>query len=243
NRHAVEQLRGYIRAIAAEERQALDRLAGIACDGRFMIFARYRAEHWIVDEPVPVDALSAEQLLESIVAAQSGRALTADNLLRDFGSRTLLTRQLASRLLDRLDELLGHEPDGFAARLYRQWETFFAVATGVVGEAEQLKADARRALATVFGRRPAEIDPARALFALQTYFALITKLLALLALSLYVEGFAPLNLDELAVAGDEDLHEELDELQRGVPFRKAGLANVVEPDVFGWYLDWNDEVR
>jgi Eco57I restriction-modification methylase len=243
NRHAVEQLRAYIEAIAHEDRQALDRLAGVACDGRFMIFARYRSERWIVDEPVPVDALSAEQLLETIVAAQSGRALTADNLLRDFGSRTLLTRQLASRLLDRLDELLGHEPEGFAARLYRQWETFFAVATGVVGDAEQLKADARRALAVVFGRRPSEIDPARALFALQTYFALVTKLLALLALSLYVEGFPPLDLEEMAVAGDDDLREDLEELQRGVPFRRAGLANVVEPDVFGWYLDWNDEVR
>jgi Eco57I restriction-modification methylase len=243
NRHAVEQLRGYIAGIAVEERQALDRLAGIACDGRFMIFARYRAEQWIVDEPVPVDELSAEQLLETIVAAQSGRALTADNLLRDFGSRTLLTRQLASRLLDRLDELLGHEPDGFASRLYRQWETFFAVATGVVGEGEQLKADARRALATVFGRQARDVDAAHALFALQTYFALVTKLLALLALSLYVRGVETLDLDELAVAGDDDLWEELEALQRGVPFRKAGLANVVEPDVFGWYLDWNDEVR
>jgi hypothetical protein len=200
NRHAVDQLHGYISAIAAEERQALDRLAGVACDGRFMIFARFRAGRWIVDEPVPVDALSAEQLLETIVAAQSGRALTADNLLRDFGSRTLLTRQLASRLLDRLDELLGHEPEGLAARLYRQWETFFAVATGVVGEAEQLKADARRALAIVFGRQARDIDAARALFALQTYFALVTKLLALLALSLYVEGFETPDLEELAVA-------------------------------------------
>ena len=27
------------------------------------------------------------------------------------------------------------------------------------------------------------------------------------------------------------------------PFREAGLANVVEPDVFGWYLDWSDTVR
>ncbi len=243
NRHAVEQLRRYIDAIAAEERRPLDRLAGVACDGRFMIFARYRAERWIVDEPVPVDPLSAEQLLETIVAAKSGRALTADNLLRDFSSRTLLTRQLSARLLDRLEELLGHDPDGFAARLYRQWETFFAVATGVVGEAEQLKAEARRTLAVVFGRRPRDIDPAKGLFALQTYFALVTKLLALLALSLYVEGVATPDLGELAVAGDGDLLEELGALQRGVPFREAGLANVVEPDVFGWYLDWNDDVR
>lgn len=242
NRDAVQQLRHYIDAIAREERQALDRLAGVACDGRFVIFTRYRAGRWIVDEPLPVDARSAEQLLESIVAAQAGRALTAENLLREFGPGTLLTQQLARALLDRLDELLGHEPDGLAARLYRQWETFFAVATGVAGEAEQLKPEARRALARVFGRAPRDLDPARALFALQTYFALVTKLLALLALSLYVEG-VELDLEEMAQAGDDDLWEDLDELQRGAPFRRASLANVVEPDVFGWYLDWNDGVR
>lgn len=244
NRHAVQQLRDYIDGLAKEERRALDRLAGVACDGRFMIYARYRAERWIVDEPVPVDERSAEQLLETIVAASSGLALTAYNLLRDFGPRTLLTRQLARSLLEQLEAALGQEPEGLAARLYRQWEMFFAVATGVVGAAEQLDAEARKALAQIFDRRPRDLNAAQALFALQTYFAIVTKLIALLALSLYVDG-VELNVAEMANAGDADLWEDIEELQRGVPFRKAGLANVVEPDVFGWFLhpEWSDSVR
>jgi hypothetical protein len=74
-----------------------------------------RSDQWIVDEPVPVDVLSAQQLLETIVATQSGLALTAHNLLREFGPSTLLTRQFATSLLNRLDEVLGHDPEGLSA--------------------------------------------------------------------------------------------------------------------------------
>jgi len=242
NKHAVDQLRAYVDGLAARERREIERLMGVACDGRFMIFARYRAGRWIVDEPVPVDERSAEQLLESIVAAQSARALTAENLLRDFGPQTALTQRLSRALLGLLETSLGHHPDGLTARRYRQWETLFAVATGVVGEGPDLARPARAALAGVFGIDERQLHPGRALFSLQTYFSIVTKLIALLALTPYVSG-VDLRLDEMASAGDEDLWEDLDELQRGEHFRKAGLPNVIEPDVFGWYTDWDESVR
>lgn len=243
NKDAVQQLRRYLRDLAEEERREVDRLVGVACDGVFMIFARYRAGRWIVDEPVPVDALSAGKLLESLLATQSGRALTAANLLGDFGPDRPLTRGLARALLDQLNESIGHEPEGLTARMYRQWETFFAVATGVVGAAEELKSDARQPLATIFGLPEKDLDPARALFALQTYFAIVTKLIALLALSLFVEG-VEIRVDELKDLDDESLREDLEELQNGEPFRAKNLANALEPDVFGWYLaGWSNPVR
>jgi hypothetical protein len=243
NRHAVEQLQRYVDGLAQRERRELTALAGVACDGHFMIFARYRAGRWIRDEPVRVDPVSCELLLDTLLAAQTGRALIAPNLLREFGPDTQLARQLSRALLDQLRSERGQNPDGLPAQMYRQWETLFAVATGVVGEGEQLKGDARTALARVFGLRSSELEPAQGLFALQTYFAIVTKLIALLALSLWVDG-VELDLAEMAVSGDADLWEDMDELQRGAPFRTAGLANVVEPDVFGWYLlDWSGAVR
>ncbi|MBA2463242.1 MAG: N-6 DNA methylase [Actinobacteria bacterium] len=243
NKDAVQQLRRYLRDLAEEERREVDRLVGVACDGVFMIFTRYRIGRWIVDEPVPVDALSAEKLLESLLATRSGRALTAVNLLSDFGPDRPLTRSLARALLDQLDASLGHEPDGLTARMYRQWETFFAVATGVVGAAEELNQDARGRLAAIFGLPERDLDPARALFALQTYFAIVTKLIALLALSLFVEG-VDIRVDELKDLDDESLREDLEELQHGEPFRAKNLANAMEPDVFGWYLSvWSSPVR
>lgn len=243
NRHAIGQVRRYVDGLAQRERRAVERLAGVACDGHFMIFARYRAGRWIVDEPVPVDEHSAGQLLTSLISAQTARALTADNLLGDFKGSTLLARQLTRTLLDQLNAELGHNPAGTTARLFDEWERLFAVATGVTGEADRLKPEARRALASVLGLRPTEVEPSRALFALQTYFAIVTKLIATLALSLFVEE-AEWDLEDLAVGSDEDLLEDMRYLQIGGPFRKVGLANVIEPDVFGWYLaDWHPAVR
>jgi SAM-dependent methyltransferase len=242
NRHAIEQVRRYVDGLIEKERREPDRLAGVACDGHFAIFARYRAGRWVVDDPVAIDERSAGQLLASILAAQTGRALTADNLLKDF-SENLLAKQLSRALLDQLNAELGHSPDGLAARLFSQWERLFAVATGVTGEAGALKADARRALAKALGVRSSEVEPARALFALQTYFALVTKLIATLALSLFVDR-AEWDLGELASGGDDELHEDMVWLHKGGPFRKIGLRNVVEPDVFGWFLaDWTPAVR
>jgi hypothetical protein len=123
NVHAVEQVRNYVDGLAARERRTLERLSGVACDGNWMIFCRYRAGRWIVDDPVPVDESSAAQLLRTLLAAQTGRALIADNLLRDFSADALLTRQLARELLAQLDVELGQRPDGLPARLFRQWRS------------------------------------------------------------------------------------------------------------------------
>lgn len=80
-------------------------------------------------------------------------------------------------------------------------------------------------------------------FALQTYFAVVTKLIAVLALSLFVEDLE-LRLDEMKALDDASLHEDLEDLQRGGPFLALNLPNVLEPDVFGWFLsDWSPAVR
>lgn len=167
NRHAVDQVRKYVNGLAAKERRALERLSGVACDGRWMVFSRYRAGRWIVDDPVPVDEASAGQLLRSLIAAQTGRALTAENLLRDFSGDALLTRQLTGALLQQLDAQLGQHPDGLPAKLFGQWERLFAVATGVTGEGKPLDAKSKRMLERIAGAG-AGADPSRTLFCLQT---------------------------------------------------------------------------
>src|SRR5690606_11331095 len=110
-------------------------------------FARYSEGDWTVEPPEPVEPRTAKLLLQSLVSAQSGRALIAENLLDDFGQRSIRARRFATALLDQLDAQIGHDPDGLAHRLFRQWEQVFAVATGVTGEAASLDAKAVSALA------------------------------------------------------------------------------------------------
>lgn len=237
NLHAVEQVQRYVAGLAAKERREVSRLAGVACDGHFMIFARYREKRWVVDEPVQVDEGSAALLLESLLAAQSGRALIAENLLDDFAGERALAQAAIPALLRQLDVELGHRPEGLPARLFAQWERVFAVATGVTSDDKAaLKADARKALAKLLGIRAADTDPARSLFVIQTYFAIVTKLIATLSLTLFVDR-AEWDIAELRDVSDEDLIDEMVKLHRGEPFSAVGMLNVVEPDVFTWFLN------
>lgn len=237
NRHAVEQVQSYIDGLAAKERRLVTRLAGVACDGNYMVFARYRAGRWWVDDPVPVDAKSAALLLDSLLSAQSGKALIAENLLDDFAGEGALAYTAVRSLLSQLERERGQRPDGLPSRLFDQWESAFAVATGVTGEGETpLKKDARKALADVIGAAPADTDAATGLYVIQTYFAIVTKLIAALSLSLFLEK-SSWQLDEMRGLGDEELNNRLSELHRGLPFREARLNNVIEPDVFCWFLE------
>lgn len=242
NRHAVGQVRDYVDGLAAKERRESSRLMGVACDGYVLIFARYTEGDWTVEPPEPVDARSAKLLLQALVSAQTGKALIAENLLDDFGQRSIQARRFATALLDQLDAQIGHDPDGLSHRLFQQWEQVFAVATGVTGEASSLDAKAVGALAELFGREPGSLDADRALFALQTYFATVTKLIASLSIDLWVEA-ADWDVDRLRTSDDDDLRREVQSLMRGEPFKRVGIANVVEPDVFSWFVAaMSDEV-
>lgn len=93
----------------------------------------------------------------------------------------------------------------------------------------------------VMGREA--VDPARLLFALYTYSALLTKLLAVAAVTPF---FDPDHLDRLAdwtQLSDDDLLERLREVESGMFFRRMGVRNFTEGDFFGWYCDeWTPAV-
>ena len=51
-RHAVDQVKKYITDLAKKEKHDIDRLLGVAFDGKVMVFARYRDGHWYEEPPL-----------------------------------------------------------------------------------------------------------------------------------------------------------------------------------------------
>jgi SAM-dependent methyltransferase len=122
--------------------------------------------------------------------------------------------------------------------LFEQWRMFFSQSIDY-SEAfggrklESLKKWVRKAGLTV--NTPEEAE--RFFFALHTYFALLVKLIAWLALSrhLAVKLGVP-SFGELISADSDTLHRRLRELEEGGIFRAFGLTNLLEGDFFAWYL-------
>ncbi|PWH17966.1 MAG: hypothetical protein DDG59_07045, partial [Anaerolineae bacterium] len=244
-RHAVQQVKDYITGLAQKERREMDRLAGVAFDGHFFIFVRYINGRWTEEAPVEVNRHSLERFLTWLAGLASGIALTSENLNRDFAIEQLRTQNILRSLFRALGPALD-APDGLVPKLFAQWRLFFSEAIDY-SEAfggrklEPLKKWVRKAGFEVKSAQDAE----RFFFVLHTYFALLVKLLAWLALSrhLGVRLGAP-SFAGLTTADGETLRRGLREMESGGIFRAYGLLNLLEGDFFEWYLHaWNDEIE
>ncbi|MBI1865342.1 MAG: hypothetical protein HYR98_06405, partial [Nitrospirae bacterium] len=89
NRDVIQQVKGYILDVGKRERREAHRLAGVATDGFFFIFGRRVGEGWSVDEPAPVNPASTERFLRLLFSLSAGAALVPENLVEDFGPKTL----------------------------------------------------------------------------------------------------------------------------------------------------------
>ncbi|MFA0748060.1 Eco57I restriction-modification methylase domain-containing protein, partial [Fervidibacter sp.] len=234
--HAVEQVKRYLEGLAQRQRHELTRMAGIVFDGRYIVFVRYRAGNFQIEPPASVSHDSLERFLYWLTNTASGIALTAENLNRDFSIEQLRTQNILRALAKGLKSALDR--DRMVNNLFEQWRMFFSQSIDY-SEAfggrklESLKKWVRKAGLTV--NTPEEAE--RFFFALHTYFALLVKLIAWLALSrhLAVKLGVP-SFGELISADSDTLHRRLRELEEGGIFRAFGLTNLLEGDFFAWYL-------
>jgi len=95
NRQTIDQVKDYILGVAKRERREAHRLAGVATDGFYFIFVRRVRKGWAVDDPMPVNAASAEGFLRLLCSLSAGAALVPENLVTDFGPRTLRAQRAA----------------------------------------------------------------------------------------------------------------------------------------------------
>lgn len=240
-RHAVEQLKRYIEGLAKRERHAKDRLLGVAFDGYYYIFVRYRDGHWYIEAPLEVNPSSTARFLRSLFSLSSGRALIPENLVEDFGTQNIYSQRVASALYDALE---GHSED-LIGKLFQQWRLFSSEVSGYDEAAVRLRDKKElRAFVKGMGLKPEKVDPSRLLFVIHTYFSFLVKAIARLVLEQHAGGkLGTTPLTVLVGTDDETLHRELEQMESGGIFRALGLQNLLEGDFFAWYLHaWSPEV-
>jgi len=98
NKKAIKQLRDYLDDIVKEEKQHVERLAGVILDGNYFIFVRKFSNRWYEDNPVATSADSVARFLRYLIYLAYGVALTSDNLINDFGIDQLPARSMIAAL-------------------------------------------------------------------------------------------------------------------------------------------------
>jgi len=227
---AVEQVKEYIVAHAGVEAK-FSRYFGAVLDGYRIGFVRYRValRGFESKGPFEVNRNTVAKLIEAIIGLRR-KALSAEELLRDFGPESSVARDSIKTLYGKL---LGASPR--TRMLFEDWRRVFSQVCAY-------SADKIRGLEEYYGFSRA--DPEKLLFALHTYYALIMKLLAAEVASLYVAPklWSYLKaLEDAYYSGHERLRDELRELEEGGIFARLGIVNFMEADYFSWYLDEWDE--
>lgn len=236
NRHAIDQVKQYIREMEIQERQDKERIAGAATDGTFFIFVRFRQGQWHIDPPVRVSDASTERFLRYLSVLSTELPLTPERLLEHFGEKT----DNAHLCVGTLYHTLSETDNPRVHALFRQWQRLFREICGWDKQSSRLKLDK---LAGNFGIETSQPDPLLLFFAIHTYYATFIKLLAVQVASFYSFPVLGTGLQQVASYTSEQLHRYLIEMEQGGVFTNFGIQNFLEGDFFGWYLDiWDDGV-
>lgn len=243
-RKAIDQLKNYMIGYAKKQKQSLKRLAGVLLDGNYIFFIRYKGSECQEEQPCEVNNNSLYRLLSWLSSLSSGIALTADNLNRDFSIEQLSTQSFLKSLFDAL-QVAVKKSDSLTIKLYEQWRIFFSEAIDYSEAFGGDKLGQLRKWAKKAGINVANTDEAQQFFfILHTYFALLAKLLAWLAVSRHLGGklYAPA-FGELASLDTDELRKRLEFMESGGIFREYGILNFLEGDFFSWYIKtWNDQI-
>ncbi|MEM4593104.1 MAG: N-6 DNA methylase, partial [Sulfolobales archaeon] len=191
---------------------------------------------WILRGPYDITRESIIKLIEALRGLRR-KALKVENLLNDFGPQSNIAKKAVRALYRKLTN-----PRSERTRiLFEDWIRLFRQATGY--DPSKLK-DLPK-LASEYGIVD-KVNFDALLFAIQTYYAFIIKLLAAEVVYLYGGGrlyksyIAELD-DKYAEGGVDALRDALAELESGGIFRKFGYENFLEGDYFSWYLGELDQ--
>ncbi len=224
-RAAQAQAATYARLLHQEEGRDLSEYVLVAWDGAHICFGRFEGEGTRWSSLVAFDRSAAHRLLRYI--EEDGRPLVHPRLLQQLvGPESSVGARLIPRFFTAIRQA-ATRPEGRTNKtrlLFVEWKRLFGQIVGL--QSERLKGLLRRQEQA--HRQPYSAAPIMYLFALNTYIALVAKLVAALSLP-----HASQNIADSAVP----VRERIRALESGHLFQDAGISNMLIGDLFSWYGD------
>jgi hypothetical protein len=224
-RHAIKQVQQYLQGIAQMYHMKLERLAGCAFDGYWIIYITWERGDWRITRPQRVDLGSLRALADTLVSLSKGRGLTAENLDEDFGRGSDTAKTIVGSLFG---SFAKGTASGRTISMFDQWCIDVGNASGPFSLTDLIE---WAELCATFGVPDRQDVSRQVLFSLQTYFALVSKMVALVIL----EGATGYQLaKELNDSGT--IWDGLARLESGELTKVTKTINAIEPGIFSWYL-------
>ncbi|QJP35399.1 hypothetical protein F0365_13825 [Nonlabens sp. Ci31] len=235
---ATEQLSEYLLQLKEEDGNEYH---GVLTDGIKIRYIYFQEGELHSTSFKNIDEDDLDKIVQSLVDLNN-KKFVPKNIVDDFklNSRNGLTAELANYLFKSLNEKKSDK----TSMLFQEWEVLFHLSETDKGQNDDI-VKRRKALGKLFGTtiNDSETDY-KALFALQTTYAIIVKLIACKVVTKIefnkdIEYFSDLsNIDS------DTLRQFIQYIENGYVFQTGGIRNLLEGDFFSWYCDeniWSEE--
>jgi hypothetical protein len=227
--HARQQAEEYAELISAEEGRALQEYVLVAWDGSHITFGRFESAAPKWEDVVAFDKIAANRLLAALES--NGRPLVHPQLLQALvGPDSEFGTKLIPELYASICKSEASPATTKTKMLFSEWRRLFSQVVGFQ-PAHMKNLLARQEISH---DQPYQENPAAYLFALNTYIAIIAKVVAACALP---------RASQDVLASGVPVADRLRAIETGELFEHAGILNMLSGDFFSWYLDDSDWPR
>ncbi|MEO8065497.1 MAG: N-6 DNA methylase [Candidatus Doudnabacteria bacterium] len=237
---ASSQLEDYLRGLNVKN--PTDYL-GLVTDGVICRFIRSEGGQIYTEAWMDISPTSLDRLVKTIILLEQ-IALTSDNLIRDFCEP--LDDNLAKQLTKVFYKTLLDEMKPKTEMLFEEWQELFKLSHDDTSQQRDLQ-DRRKELSTAIDVGiKTNREEYLALYALQTTYALIVKLIAFKVVSKIYFNKNIFEFGDIAQANSAVLQMKMLSLEDGEIFRTIGINNLLEGDYFSWYASkqqWSKEIH
>lgn len=200
-----------------------DKWAGVLLDGERVVFCHSDGKNWIWSRPYEVSEASLLTLIQTYRSLHR-EPLTSELLNRYFGKGS----DIAEKIIPILVDLLSR-PKHRTQILFQEWKKLFEqVSTYDFQQLPSLKKWARNLGGKID-------DSSTIIFAFQTYYSIVVKLLTAELLAASQSLTSPIVSDIANAPGVQELFDRFRYLENGDFYKRYRIANFLEGDFFSWY--------
>ncbi len=233
---AMEELERYITAKSEQEHLNRSCYNGIAIDGESISFAHFvEGRNDFVHGPVMPLSLDSVGLVFEACRLSQRRALTANNLIEDFGQSSFAGRNLMQVLANSLLCFYLDRGNNKIKMLFEEWKALY-------GQVANLSESQIGIINNSIGFTvpiTSEDRLSLILFVIHTYNSIIIKLLAAEIVSQITNLTAYSDFSQTAISLDQnDFIEIMDrDIEHSELYSRAHIHGFVEEPLFSWYID------
>ena len=240
-KNAIEQISEYLNGLENDTPNDTP-IVGFITDGLKGCFVN-KSDGVINVEPFqPISYAILDKIIQNIIFL-SLTALNSKNLVDSFCNPPT-NDGVAFGLLNALYSGLNNMTDK-TKMLFTEWQELFNLAHDDTSK-QQAIINRKTALGNLVGEQFSNNDNEyKALFALQTAYAIIIKIIAYRIVSQVRYNSSLVDFETLKSQPSDALRVHLADLEEGAIFRAYGIANLLEGDFFSWYCtpeQWSSQI-